>query len=97
MKPDSIKWTPIKSTTGPVTIGGKILFKTFDGVNDKSTLRSPQRDPVANKWPYPAMQGCFTPFIVSQMPLSYIMGNDLVTIVMVEKDVPTTESKPVPK
>lgn len=46
LNPLEISLTPMSMTVGPVTIGGKIRFKTFGGVKERAISRRAQRHEV---------------------------------------------------
>jgi hypothetical protein len=49
---DPIRSTPIRSTVGPVTMGGNILCKAFGGRNERLISTSEQRAAVPISAPY---------------------------------------------
>ena len=97
VKPDSTRLMPISMTVGPVTMGGKILSMIFGGKNEMKISTTAQIAAVPMRAPYPCGHGSFVPSAaVGQNPLLYICVKAPVATVMMAKEIPTTEIRPVP-
>lgn len=96
-KPVSIRWTPIRITVGPVTMGGNTFCRAFGGKNEIKISVKAQRAQVPISAPYASGQGNRFPSASSwQVPLAYIWLKAPVATGMMAKEVPTTEIRPVP-
>ena len=84
-------------TVGPVTMGGKIFNMTFGGRNAMRTSSKAHTAQVPSRAPYASGQGSFVPSeSTGQNPLAYIWAKAPSATGMMEKEIPTTETRPVP-
>lgn len=96
--PDLMSETPMRRTVGPVTRGGKTRERMRLLMNERPISRSAQRQDVPRRAPYPAGQGSWLPLAsMGQYPDLYIWENAPIATVMVAKEVPTTDNRPVPR
>jgi hypothetical protein len=92
-----IRSTPIKSTVGPVTIGGKTFWSTLGGRNDRAISTREHKAAVPTNAPYALGHGPKLPLSsTGQYPLAYICAKAPDATGMMAKEVPTTEIRPVP-
>lgn len=57
LKPVSTRWTPMRMTVGPVTMGGKILCSVFGGRKEIKISVKAQMAQVPIRAPYASGQG----------------------------------------
>jgi hypothetical protein len=88
-----IKLTPMRSTTGPVTSGGKAFWSAFGGIKLSAISRRAQTHAVPRIDPYPSGHGSFAPEAsTGHVPLAYHCAKAPVATGIVANDVPTTLS-----
>jgi hypothetical protein len=88
-----MRLTPMRSTTGPVTRGGKAFFKAFGGMKLNPISSKAHTQAVPRIAPYPSGQGSLLPDASEgHVPFAYHCANAPVATGIVAKDVPTTLS-----
>jgi len=64
----------MRVTVGPVTMGGKSLFRTEGVMKERPISNKAHREAVPRMAPYPSGQGSFVPSAaVGHMPFVYIL------------------------